>query len=137
MQREANFSALTEGETGSIEVRFQPEAAVESRAILALGFDAPTGSTVTVGLLGTGEVDDDGDGWANRVDNCPLTPNPDQMDTDGDRLGDPCDSCPLDPANDLDADGVCGNVDNCPLTSNADQADANGDGIGDACEPPP
>ena len=79
-------------------------------------------------------IDTDGDGVPDDQDNCPTTPNPDQVDTDGDGIGDACDPCPLDPANDADGDGVCGNVDNCPATPNPDQADADGDGLGDACD---
>ena len=59
--------------------------------------------------------DTDGDGVADDIDNCRLTPNPDQADTDGDGLGDACD--------------------NCPETSNPDQSDLDGDGRGDACDP--
>jgi hypothetical protein len=45
--------------------------------------------------------DDDGDGVANRVDNCPNDANPSQADADGDGLGDACDACPAlaDPTN--------------------------------------
>ena len=35
--------------------------------------------------------DADGDGVADSVDNCPDTPNPDQVDFDGDGVGDACD----------------------------------------------
>jgi hypothetical protein len=59
--------------------------------------------------------DVDGDGVPDRDDNCPLTPNPDQLDMDGDFVGDVCD--------------------NCPLVSNMDQSDVDGDGRGDACDP--
>ncbi|MBW2194768.1 MAG: thrombospondin type 3 repeat-containing protein [Deltaproteobacteria bacterium] len=60
------------------------------------------------------DSDSDGDGIGDMSDNCPSTPNPDQLETDGDGLGDLCDNCPYQP--------------------NADQADADGDGIGDVCE---
>ncbi len=35
--------------------------------------------------------DFDNDGILNEVDNCPVTPNPDQLDSDNDGLGDVCD----------------------------------------------
>jgi sugar lactone lactonase YvrE len=58
--------------------------------------------------------DTDGDGVANRDDNCPTVANPDQADQDHDGRGDACD--------------------NCPSVANADQADRNNDGAGDACQ---
>lgn len=109
-------------------------------------------------------VDRDGDGVADRADNCPSVANPTQVDTDADGQGDACDvdddndsindtsdSCPLvrnsgvdadgdgiddacDPSQDQDQDGVLDGFDNCPMTPNADQRDTNGNGIGDACE---
>ncbi|MCH7524947.1 MAG: thrombospondin type 3 repeat-containing protein, partial [Bacteroidetes bacterium] len=71
--------------------------------------------------------DDDGDGIGNTIDNCPNTPNSDQLDTDGDGMGDVCDD-------DDDNDGILDINDNCPLTANADQADDNNDGIGNVCD---
>jgi DMSO/TMAO reductase YedYZ molybdopterin-dependent catalytic subunit len=55
------------------------------------------GFAVTV----VGDVDTDGDGVADSVDNCPALPNPEQRDADGNGVGDLCDpSCPdLDGAN--------------------------------------
>lgn len=38
--------------------------------------------------------DEDGDGVADDVDNCPDSPNPSQADGDGDGVGDVCDYCP-------------------------------------------
>ncbi|MEE2786693.1 MAG: thrombospondin type 3 repeat-containing protein [Myxococcota bacterium] len=38
--------------------------------------------------------DDDGDGVLDPADNCPNTPNPDQLDGDDDDLGDACDAKP-------------------------------------------
>jgi hypothetical protein len=74
------------------------------------------------GGAGTGdggleEMDTDGDGVPDHVDNCPTVPNPGQEDEDGDGVGDACDNCPDEP--------------------NADQADWNGNGIGDVCDPEP
>ena len=45
------------------------------------------------------DADTDGDGVFDQVDNCPLTPNQDQLDFDGDGTGDVCDF-------DRDGDGV-------------------------------
>lgn len=65
--------------------------------------------------------DNDQDGVASNIDNCPDTSNDDQIDTDGDLLGDACD--------------------NCPTVINPDQIDCDADGEGDLCDatndPPP
>ncbi|MFH2042702.1 MAG: HYR domain-containing protein, partial [Acidobacteriota bacterium] len=37
-------------------------------------------------------LDLDGDGWENSIDNCPNTPNPDQADSDGNGVGDVCET---------------------------------------------
>ncbi|MCC6765437.1 MAG: hypothetical protein IT293_12320 [Deltaproteobacteria bacterium] len=50
-------------------------------------------------------TDPDGDG-VFRNDNCPATPNADQLDTDDDGPGDACDPCPTDPTK-VDP-GLCG-----------------------------
>ena len=81
-------------------------------------------------------------------DNCPDTPNSDQIDTDGDGWGDACedldndgiempeDSCPHTPnsGDDLDNDGIDDACDNCIGIYNPDQSDGDEDGVGDACE---
>lgn len=51
--------------------------------------------------------DQDGDGVADCVDNCPGTPNPDQLDADCDGVGDICDTWPgCDDNKDSDNDGT-------------------------------
>ncbi|XP_075980921.1 thrombospondin [Anticarsia gemmatalis] len=97
--------------------------------------------------------DADGDDIPNLPDNCPLTPNPDQLDRDEDRSdkrGDACDNCPrkynpgqedtdgdgfgdaCDP--DIDNDHIINDRDNCPRHYNPGQEDLDNDGIGDACD---
>lgn len=100
--------------------------------------------------------DADGDGVADSEDNCPVTPNQNQMDTDDDGIGDACDECPgfddaldddsdgvpngcdicfgFDDALDWDEDGKPDGCDNCPFTANPGQEDSDSDNIGDACE---
>jgi len=53
------------------------------------------------GLLVTVDTDEDGDGAADSIDNCPSVYNPSQKDSDGDGKGNACDDdCPnLDEAN--------------------------------------
>ena len=72
-------------------------------------------------------VDSDGDGVGDSCDNCPSTPNSNQLDRDRDGEGDACD-------NDLDGDGILNWVDNCPTAYNPKQEDTDKDGIGDVCE---
>jgi hypothetical protein len=64
-------------------------------------------------------MDSDGDGVPNPIDNCPATPNTDQLNSDGDTAGDVCDS-------DDDNDGVSdiNEANGCDLSPDCD-----GDGI--------
>jgi len=80
------------------------------------------------------EPDLDSDSIPDSSDNCPATPNADQLDVDADGIGDVCDSFPNDPDNDIDGDGVSGDIDNCPNVSNVNQNDLDSDGTGDACD---
>jgi cysteine-rich repeat protein len=70
------------------------------------------------GLCNIGDLDDDGDGF-------------------DDFLEQQCESDPLQRLNtppDLDGDTVCNKLDNCVDVSNFDQADINGNNVGDACD---
>jgi hypothetical protein len=77
----------------------------------------------------TQDDDDDNDGVPDTGDNCPTTPNSNQLDTDHDGQGDACDS-------DDDNDGVPDTGDNCPLHANPSQTDSDHDGVGDTCDSP-
>ena len=68
------------------------------------------------GVCGCGipDIDSDGDGFLDCVDNCPQTANEFQRDWDGDSVGNACD--------------------NCPGHDNPAQVDMDGDGIGDVCD---
>lgn len=92
-------------------------------------------------------TDDDGDGVANAMDNCPKVFNPpfdlntSQDDADGDGIGDVCDDTPCTKSDgsdacvgDADGDGVKDDKDNCPAVKNADQVDTDSDMKGDACD---
>jgi len=80
------------------------------------------------GIADSADPDDDNDSVLDNVDNCPLTPNADQLDGDGDGIGDVCDG-------DIDNDGAPNATDNCPAMANAAQLDADLDGIGNVCDP--
>ncbi|EYF03981.1 thrombospondin type 3 repeat-containing protein [Chondromyces apiculatus] len=78
-------------------------------------------------ISGACVLDQDGDGVADGIDNCPAVANSTQVDTDGDGAGDACDP-------DDDNDGVVDGQDNCPTIANTGQGDSNGDGVGDECD---
>jgi hypothetical protein len=63
------------------------------------------------------DLDTDGDGILDAVDNCPMIANHDQRNWDHDAFGDACDLC--------------------PHINTAENTDGDGDGVGDACDPHP
>jgi hypothetical protein len=66
------------------------------------------------------DLDDDGDGVEDTVDNCPDVSNADQADADADGFGDACDNCPRDPnpgQEDGFGDPRLGDVCECPCFS--------------------
>jgi hypothetical protein len=82
------------------------------------------GITPTLHANLTCGVDDDGDGIFNDLDNCPLTPNADQLDTDGDGFGDVCDNCSQ----------VANGSNTFPAGDPRIQRDTNSDGFGNICD---
>jgi hypothetical protein len=89
------------------------------------------------GLTGGVDLDDDGDGTLDRVDNCPQTINLGQRDSDRDGVGDACDSEPRiagTPPSDVDEDGIGDRLDVCPWVYDPGQTDADKDRTGDACD---
>ena len=128
------FTSLAPGAVGIVEISFRPSEARSYRETLALTLDGTPSPVVSLALAGRGESDSDADGVADRLDNCVVQGNSDQVDTDVDGVGDACDDCPHDPRNDVDQDGVCGDLDDCPTVADPSQADGDGDGHGDACD---
>ncbi|MGQ0619170.1 MAG: choice-of-anchor Q domain-containing protein, partial [Panacagrimonas sp.] len=62
------------------------------------GFPRPLGARCDIGAFEstlTAAQDADNDGIADPDDNCPMTPNANQLDTDEDGIGDACDDSPL------------------------------------------
>lgn len=72
-------------------------------------------------------VDEDADGVANEIDNCPEIANSDQLDTDGDSTGNACDV-------DDDNDGVL-DVSDAFALDEAESVDTDNDGLGNAADP--
>jgi hypothetical protein len=95
--------------------------------VLVGTFTADVGDTTHAGQAYVifGRADEDGDGIADRTDNCQTLPNADQRDTNADGFGNLCDP-------DLNDDGIVNFLDLATfksvfLTGDAD-ADFNGDG---------
>ncbi len=127
---------------GEIRIQVNGDTNLESDENFSVQLTSGTNARVLLGTQAIGtiindDVDEDGDGVSDPVDNCPTTPNSDQTDSDGDGLGDVCDAFPNDPQNDSDGDGIGGDIDNCPDVANTNQDDFDADGIGDACDTTP
>jgi hypothetical protein len=74
------------------------------------------------------DIDTDGDGVFDDIDNCRYVYNPDQKRTCSNvSEGDAC-------LTDTDGDGIPDACDNCPDVYNPNQSDADTDGEGDACD---
>ncbi|MEL6185269.1 MAG: lamin tail domain-containing protein, partial [Myxococcota bacterium] len=144
-----------QGDSGTSLAQVQAAVSPSTIELFSCGVpvDEPTCVPFRSGeFLGVpGEVDQDGDGVMDMLDNCPTVFNPvlpldppmTQANADGDMDGDLCDVCPLDadsttcsPPNPEDRDGdmVPNGMDNCPDLPNPDQVDGDQDAIGDACD---
>jgi hypothetical protein len=86
------------------------------------------GSNLTFSFRLEGNLDADGDGVLNHVDNCPTTANQNQQDSNSNGVGDACEVA------DADGDGIADSSDNCAGTYNPGQQNSDGDAAGDACD---
>ena len=70
------------------------------------GTDTSAGSVASISITLLRASDADSDGVGDSSDNCPSTPNANQVDVDSDGTGDACDGCP----NDVNktSPGICG-----------------------------
>jgi hypothetical protein len=109
------------------------------RALIAIALVCGCNSVFSLGPTNLVDAppppDVDGDGFADAVDNCVFTFNPDQADFEGDGFGDACDLCPsvaTDLNHDEDGDGFGDECDVCPTVPDF-QHDLDADGVGDAC----
>ena len=105
--------------------------------------DVPSNGTSGIGIART---DEDGDGWANKVDTCPLIANVDQKKSDNDGIGDACDPNPTTNDGNFEVDclimtiniGAGGTApytrDNMICTKDAVGIDKNGNGVFDSRE---
>lgn len=90
----------------------EPRPAQRARTSHNFGANADERNYVYASIAGS-DIDLDGDGLTNALDNCPEFMNLDQANSDGDAAGDACDQFPADPTEtaDFDADGIGDNAD--------------------------
>lgn len=102
--------------------RRQPARPGEIRMQLASPNGAQSGVRLTlVAVPSTADASDlDGDGVADRVDNCPQVSNASQTDSDSDGVGDACDTCAETPSGDTVLTDGCSLGQKCPCDGPSD-----------------
>jgi len=121
------ISVVASGDPEEVFVDFiVPSSDFSIRAVVSgtvpTEIDSSNNSATTSSV--TPIFDDDHDGVANSIDNCPSASNANQLDTDHDGIGDVCDD-------DADNDGLTNAVE-AELGTNPLLKDTDGDGVNDA-----
>lgn len=75
-----------------IEVRIANDARLGRRRVEVTNSNGETAVLVNAFTVVENDLDQDGDGITDNVDNCPSDINPNQADSDGDGIGDVCDN---------------------------------------------
>ncbi len=145
LQQALNAAAADLALDGALSLALREQLAAAEHQLDAAAVQlALDGRLVALGLPPGPDIrralDQDFDGLANLVDNCPLHVNLDQADGDGDGAGDACDPCPGS-AGDGDGDGTQDGCDLCPEVANqptddpdGPDTDKDGDEIPNACD---
>ncbi len=120
------ISLVTNSDPEEVFVDFVvPTSAFNIRAIISgtVPTETNTSNNMAMTTMITPVLDDDHDGIANNVDNCPVIANSNQLDTDHDGIGDACDD-------DADNDGLTNAVES-ELGTNILLKDTDGDAVND------